>query len=322
MKKIFAYIAIAALALAGASAKDSVVALRSGAALYETKDAQTVKYATDITAGTLLDARSSDTVIKNLYTKATTYENVKFYAVSYNKKEYFIQIRDSAVVNSADNVAVVAENSVLFTKPHYATFRNAWLEPGTIVACDNNTYSEWTEITFYDTDDGVRRTRYVLDSTLATKANDVKAIQLLEKARALKDEGLKKDFLDNAVKATSAGSEKIAMYVKAEVNAILGINVAEDEPGSLFSDDDIVQVDPFPAHISTADGSKVNLRSAPGTAGERIGQLENGTAVTCSLKTESKETIEGINAEWIYVTAELGGDIFEGWVFGGYLDER
>ena len=52
MKKIFTFISVAVLALSGLCAKESVVVLRSTAALYEEKDSKTVKYASDITAGT------------------------------------------------------------------------------------------------------------------------------------------------------------------------------------------------------------------------------------------------------------------------------
>ena len=310
MKKIFTFISVAVLALSGLCAKESVVVLRSTAALYEEKDSKTVKYASDITAGTVLEKSGADVVAKDLYTRDKTWKDVNFYAVKYNGNDYFIQIRDSAAVESADKVAVVTKDAVLFSKPHPATFRNAWIEPGTIVAEVSNPSLIFTEVTFFDTDDGLRRTRFVTGDTLSYDSNDIKSIQLLEKARTMKDEGLQNDFLNNAAKTASAGSGKISNYINSEMNRILGV--------SSFSDDDIVSVESYTAHIFTADGSKVNLRSLPGTAGEKVAQVDNGWECTVSLTTESTETIEGITSSWFYVQ---NGDT-EGWVFGGYLQRE
>ena len=312
MKKLIAYIAAIAFAIAAASAAGNVVVLRSSASLYETKDATTVKWAADITAGTVLDKRDADIVSKNLYTRDKTWEDVKFYAVRYNGKDYFIQIRDSAAIAGANRAAVVADDAVLFTKAHPATFRNAWLHTGTIVALEEEPDRIFTEITFFDTDDGVRRTRNVLTSKLSNAAGDIKAVQLLEKARSMKDEGLQKDFLDSASKA--ADTEAVSMYVKTEVNNLLGL--------SDYSEMDIEQISEFGASIYTADGAKVNLRSTPGTAGEKVAQLENGTAVIASMQTSQTETIEGITASWVYVIAPDVEGQPEGWVFGGYLSEK
>ena len=307
MKKLSTYIAAIALAAVSASAAfaENVVVLRSTASLYEAKDSKTVKWSSDITAGTVLDNRTAGVVQRDIYTKDKTWKDVSFYPVRYNGKDYFIQTRDSAAVEAADRVAVITTSAVLFTKQHPATFRNAWLETGTIVAMEEEAHGVFTKITFFDTDDGVRRTRNVLSSKLSASAGDIKAVQLLEKARTMKDESLQKDFLDSAAKA--AESDIITRYIQAETNPLLG--------KSAFTDDDIVQIDEFSARIYTADGAKVNLRSMPGTAGDKVEQVENGWECIATLATEPKESIEGLTRSWYYVH----GDGIEGWVFGGYL---
>lgn len=310
MKKIFAFISVALLAIAGVFAKESVVVLRTPASLYEVKEGNTVKWATEITAGTVLDKRGDDAVRMDIYTKSKTWENIEFYTVKYDGKDYFIQTRDSAAIKSAEDVGVVTENAVLYSKPHIATFRNAWIEPGTIVAEIDHQRLLFSEVVFFDSADEVRRTRFIYGAKVSNNSNDIKAIQLLEKARSVKDEGLQNDFLNSAVRTASAGSGKLTSYINSEVNRILGV--------SSFSDDDIVPIESYKAHIYTADGSKVNLRSLPGTAGEKVAQVDNGWECTVSLTTESQETIEGISASWFYVQ---NGDT-EGWVFGGYLQRE
>lgn len=310
MKKIFAFVAVALLAIAGVCAKESVVVLRTPASLYEVKEGNTVKWATEITGGTVLEKQGDDAVRMDIYTKSKTWENIEFYTVKYDGKDYFIQTRDSAAIKSAEDVGVVTENAVLYSKPHIATFRNAWIEPGTIVAEIDHPKLLFSEVVFFDSADEVRRTRFIYGAKVSNNSNDIKSIQLLEKARSVKDEGLQNDFLNSAVKTASAGSGKLTSYINSEVNRILGV--------SSFSDDDIVPIESYKAHIYTADGSKVNLRSLPGTAGEKVAQVDNGWECTVSLTTESQETIEGISASWFYVQ---NGDT-EGWVFGGYLQRE
>ena len=326
MKKLTAALFAIAIALVPAAAAPSVVVLRSSASLYAATDGENVKWAADITAGTVLSAAADDSVTKNIVTSSRTWNDVPFYAVTYEQKPYFIQVRDSAPVARADDVGIITRNAVLFTRPHLATFRNAWLEPGTVVALSGGVEGKaFREVTFFDTDDGVRRTRFVWEDSFSLDAKDRKAVQLLEKARTLTDEALRQEFLDNAAQA--AASDSLAEHIRSETNRILGV--------SSFSDDDIVQMETVYATVFTRDGAAVNLRALPGTAGEKVAQLVPGTAVALSLKTEPTETIEGITDSWYYVTvlsAPDAGDgaddaiaaddaaaAAEGWLFGGYL---
>ena len=141
---------------------------------------------------------------------------------------------------------------------------------------------------------------------------------LLEKGKATDNEDLQKEFLDNA-KAMKTSS-LISSYISDEIAKIYNI--------SLFSDDSILTIEPYTSHVTTTDGSKVNVRSLPGTAGEVIGQFEsaNNPLVLVSMKTEDTQEIEGVKASWYYVTEidedtmESVSEGIEGWLFGGYLE--
>ena len=307
MKKILAFISVAVLTLASVCAKESVVVLRAKSALYEAMDSQTVRFSEGIPAGTILEKQSNDVVNMDIFSQGKKGSGIDFYAVSYEGKDYFIPESDSVAIGSAKNVAILTKDSVLFTNPHPAFFKNSWLPTGTIVVILDTPNKTFTEVMFFNAKDDVRNSQYVQTSKLSKNTNDIKAIQLLEKARTTEDKEQQKILLDEASKAVSSGSGKLTGYVNSEVNIVLGV--------SSFSDDDIVQVDEFIARIYTADGAKVNLRSLPGTAGDKVAQVENGWECNVTLATESKETIEDIRASWYYVS---NGDT-EGWVFGGYL---
>ena len=310
MKKIFAFISVAVLALLSVCAKESVVVLRAKSALYEAIDSQTVKFSDDIYAGTILDKQSNDVITMNIYSQGITGGGTDFYAVSYEGKDYFIPACDSAAVGSVKNVGILTTNSVLFENPHPAFFKNSWLAGTTIVVILDTPNKTFSEVMFFDAHDDARDTKYVQTSKISKNTDDIKAIQLLEKARETEDKDLQKTLLDDASKTVCSGSGKLTGYVNSELNKILGV--------SSFSDDDIIQVDEFITYVSTADGAIVNLLSLPGTAGDKVAQVENGWECTVTLATESKETIGDVTASWYYVS---NGEL-EGWVFGGYLKDN
>ena len=302
--------------ISAASAK--LLMLRDNGPLRIENKSNGVEWAETVRAGTELDLESTEIVIKDLVTTSKTYNDVKFYKVQYNKKTYFVQESDAEICNSP---SVIQKDALLFSRPTLYSFRNAILETGTFVVTGDTVKefnNSFVKITFYDTNDGIKRTRYVYSDTISNSDKDVKAILLLEKGKATDNEDLQKEFLDNA-KAMKTSS-LISSYISDEIAKIYNI--------SLFSDDSILTIEPYTSHVTTTDGSKVNVRSLPGTAGEVIGQFEsaNNPLVLVSMKTEDTQEIEGVKASWYYVT-EIDEDTMEsvsggieGWLFGGYLE--
>lgn len=310
MKKIFVFISVAVLSAASLFAKESLVVLRSKSALYEAINSQTVKFSEEILAGTVLDKVSAGEISMDIQAQGRIGHGTDFYAVNYKGKDYFIPSSDSVIVGSSKNIGITVKDAVIFTKPHPAFFKNSWLETCKIVVIIDNPNKIFSEVMFFDIKSDSLQTQYIQTSKISKNSSDIKAAQILDKARSEKDAEVQKGLLDEASKAASSGSGKLTSYVNSAVNEILGV--------SSFSDDDIVQIDEFSAHVHTEDGAKINLRSMPGTAGEKITQVENGWECSSSLATESTETIDGITASWYYVQ---NGEI-EGWIFGGYLKKE
>ncbi len=300
------------------AASSKVFMLRDNGPLRIENDTNGVEWAATVRAGTELELESDKLVKKDLITSKETYPDVDFYKVKYQDKIYYVQESD---VEPAEKLSVIQKDTVLFSRPTLSSFRNALLETGSFVVT-GKTVTEFsksfTEITFYDTIDYVKRTRYVSSNDISNSDKDIKAIILLENARVTESEDLQKELLDNAKSMKT--SEIISNYINSEIAKILNV--------SSFSDDSIITIDQYSCTVTTTDGSKVNVRSLPGTAGEVIGQFEsvNSPAVLVTMKTEGTETIDGITESWYYVI-ETDKDTFEpvtggieGWIFGAFLE--
>ena len=291
-----------------------VIMLRDNGPLRVEEGNSGVKWAQTISAGTELELVSEKTVTKNLITTDKTYPDVDFYIVKYKDNKYYVQVSE---VGLAPNAAVMCQESVLFTKPSLAYFRNAILEPGTIVAVGKRVKVDdlnFAEVSFFDTNDGIKRTRYVMANAVSENEKDVKAILMVQAALAIKDETLRNETLNNAQRIKT--TDYVTEYIESLIDEKLGL--------TSYSEDDIIEVNEYTAKVTTKDGAKVNVRSTPGTKGNIVGKLDSTgkTKVIVTLKTTTTEKIEGITDSWYYVT-EIDSDGFEkdtkGWVFGGYL---
>ncbi len=317
MKKTGILICAAALLSSQLFAESKAFMLRNNGPLRKANDTNGVEWAEAVPAGTELALESSEIVKKDLITSSKTYPDVSFYKVKYKKETYFVQESD---VEIGESLSVLQADSVLFTKPTLSSFRNAILETGTLVVAGESASQlnkTFVKISFYDTNDGLKRVRYVDSNNISSSDRDVKAVILLETARATKNEDLQKELIDNVKQLKK--SALIEDYIAKETAKILNV--------STFSDDSIMQIDSYIAYITTSDSSKVNVRSLPGTAGDVIAQFESvsNPAVMVSMKTEETEEIEGIKESWYYVT-ELDSETLEqksggieGWVFGGFI---
>ncbi len=290
------------------SAPSKLFMLRDNGPLRKANDSNGVEWSDSVRAGTELELSSSELVVKDLVTSSKTYKDVNFYEVTYNGETYYVQESDAEI---SDKLSVIQKDTILYTHPSLSYFRNAILETGSLViAGETSTQINQTfvQIIFYDTIDGIKRTRYVKQSDVSNSDKDVKAVILLENGRSAKDEELQKEFLNNAKSIKT--SILIEGYITREINKILNI--------STFSDDSIEQYEAY-AVIYDPDGSKINVRSMPGTAGEVIGQIESADTpqIFVSLKTDTKDTINNVSDFWYYVTEESTG--LEGWVFGGFI---
>ena len=285
----------------------SVIVLKDNASLRTDNGKGGTVYAMEILSGIKMELLSPAPVKKDLVTSKEITPDISFYHVKYQGKEYYIRESEATVGSS---VGVIIENSVLFTYPTLDSFRNAYLEPGTIISCGKTVESKglsFMEIEFYDTTAWTKRTRYILKEGYSTNSADIDAIQLVQKVLTLSDKNLQKQLLNDAM----------SLNVCTEVLNI--IKETEQEIfGPSFTENDIIDLDsPLEGYAVTADAARINVRSFPGI-GEVVGQIETNTPILVVGKTTKTQTIEGLTAEWYKITV-MDDTQLTGWIFGGYF---
>ncbi|MBQ4553688.1 MAG: SH3 domain-containing protein [Spirochaetaceae bacterium] len=305
MKKVLISIFLCVLSISVFA--QSVIVLKDNASLRTDNGKGGTVYAMEILSGIKMELLSPAPVKKDLVTSKEITPDISFYHVKYQGKEYYIRESEATVGSS---VGVIIENSVLFTYPTLDSFRNAYLEPGTIISCGKTVESKglsFMEIEFYDTTAWTKRTRYILKEGYSSNSADIDAIQLVQKVLTLSDKNLQKQLLNDAM----------SLNVCTEVLNI--IKETEQEIfGPSFTENDIVVLDsPLEGYAVTADAARINVRSFPGI-GEVVGQIETNTPILVVGKTTKTQTIEGLTAEWYKITV-MDDTQLTGWIFGGYF---
>ena len=305
MKKVLISIFLCVLSISVFA--QSVIVLKDNATLRTDNGKGGTVYAMEVPSGIKMELLSPAPVKKDLVTSKETTPDISFYHVKYQGKEYYIRESEATI---GSTVGVIIENSVLFTYPTLDSFRNAYLEPGTIISCGKTVESKglsFMEIEFYDTTAWTKRTRYILREGYSTNSADIDAIQLVQKVLTLSDKNLQKQLLNDAM----------SLNVCTEVLNI--INETEQELfGPSFTENDIVVLDsPLEGYAVTEDAARINVRSFPGI-GEVVGQIETNTPILVVGKTTKTQTIEGLTAEWYKITV-MDDTQLTGWIFGGYF---
>lgn len=313
MNKFFVALGLS-LVLGSLVTAQSVVALRDNTPLRSDNGKGGVVWALEVLAGQKLELLDPVPVKMNLVTTSETTPDVEFYRVRHQGKDYFVRASEAA---PAAQAAVIVEDAVLFSRPRISDFRNALLEAGSIVVTGNqvsHTGVDFVEVFFFDTAAWQIRSRYVVSPMVSSARGDVEAVQLLQKAAAMKDTEVQQELLHSAM----------------NLNTTMGIKtLVEDFVRQLvpvaFTQEDIMPLElPGNGVIATGDGDNVNVRSFPGTGSESqvVGQLSQGTDVAIVATTARPQVIDGVEAPWYQVRAHLeDGSLVEGWIFGGYLEQ-
>lgn len=313
MNKFFVALGLS-LVLGSLVTAQSVVALRDNTPLRSDNGKGGVVWALEVLAGQKLELLDPVPVRMNLVTTSETTPDVEFYRVRHQGKDYFVRASEVA---PAAQAAVIVEDAVLFTRPRISDFRNALLEAGSIVVTGNqvsHTGVDFVEVFFFDTAAWQIRSRYVVSPMVSSARGDVEAVQLLQKAAAMKDTEVQQELLHSAM----------------NLNTTMGIKtLVEDFVRQLvpvaFTQEDIMPLElPGNGVIATGEGDNVNVRSFPGTGSESqvVGQLSQGTDVAIVATTARPQVIDGVEAPWYQVRAHLeDGSLVEGWIFGGYLEQ-
>lgn len=292
-----------------ASAETRGIMLRNGGSLKKQTNLG-MEWAAEIPVGTEFEVLSQTPVKADWVWKGGSSKDRTFYKVRYQGKDYFVLTNECAVIEQ--DVGVITSDAVLYDKGRVSSFRNAVLERGTLVAFTGATATVMEThlylIKFYDASASVVRERWVWEEKISMKKDDVKAAQLVELAKTVKDDDMKREYLSLA--SGLSVSSPIREYI-------------EDAESLLFPPPmTIAALESEFASIVCEDGDKVNVRSAPKT-GEVVGQLSNGEGpFLIDMTTKELDTIDDVTSRWYHLNSKDKSK--SGWVFGGFLqfDEK
>lgn len=224
MKKTSIILSLLLICNASLFAKSEGIVLQNNATLWD-KDADGVvcwtKNSTSVQAGTILEVVSEKTEKHDLKTSKSLDKNIEFYNVNYDGKSLYILANRFVLGN---DINIVKKDSALYTKPAVNAFRNAYLEPCTIVvklAEVSTSVCSFAKIAFFDEKAYTIRERYILTGNISSDRNDIKVVQILDKINEVKDEKMKQELIKNAVSLST--TEEISNIVNAKYNEIYGI---------------------------------------------------------------------------------------------------
>ena len=307
---------LASLVIAGAAfAKTNGVALATETYLRQDKGNGGVEWVMTVPTGTVLELDNENVYNLTLVAGTKKTDGVEFYKVQYEGKSYYAQTKQVA---ASATPAAILKNTVIFTKPRISAFTNAEIDFASIVAAGKKVNFEgidFTEVQYFSESKWSVVTVYVLSSDVSLNTNDVKALMVVDKINATKDDAVKQALIKSAVSLNT--SNTIDEYIDSIDNEINGVELITSQLSHEFSDSNFVN------EIYTEDGSKVNVRKEPKN-GEVVAQLESGKPVRVFRETDNTDTIDGVTGYWVYVTAcdsegNFDESAVEGWVFAGYL---
>lgn len=321
MKKITIFLSLVTLiATTLFSNPQKLFMLRDNGPLRKSNDSNGVEWYKSVRAGTELELLSSELVVKNLVTSSKTYENLSFYEVKYNDEVLYVQETDA---EPSEKLSVIQSDTLLFTYPSLASFRNAILETGSFII-KGDVYSQlgsgisFRKIIFYDTINNIKRIRYVNQTDISDSEKDIKAVLLLENAKAENDDALKEEFLKNAISIKT--TPLIRNYVITQIAKIYN--------NSSFPDELNIQLEEFSTYgyIKSTVSSYVNVYLIPGFSENVVGQFNAVLfpPVLVTLKTSRAVEFDGKKGNFYYViecddnlNTITGG--LEGWIFEEYI---
>ncbi|MDE6719373.1 MAG: hypothetical protein K2J68_05900, partial [Treponemataceae bacterium] len=253
------------------STKKHGTMLRSGGSLKKQTNLG-MEWAAEIPVGTELEILSEEPVKADWVWKGGSSKDRTFYKVRYQGKDYFVLTNECAL---GGQCAVITGDTVLYDKGRFSTFRNEFLELGSLVVLTGrmsdilNTYLR--EIMFYDSNASVIRTRWIWGANSNTLESGVKAAQLVALAKTAKDDDMKREYLSLAYGLNPY--EPIREYIE-EVERLLF-----PPPMTIVTLPEIG----YPG-LDCEEGDNVNVRDAPKT-GEVVGKLGSGADVSVDMKT-------------------------------------
>jgi hypothetical protein len=222
-----------------------------------------------------------------------------------NGADFWVQ--NYALACDAYPAVVISNDAMVYTKPDLGSPSRDGLKLPlyTIVGVHNSDLpNPMFECVSAYTDKPIIRS-YLKAANLSVDSDDLEVLKLYQSAKALTNNGAKREILQNA------------LSLGGRFSNLIQDSLDELEPVKItFTTHALAQKG---TGVITSDFGTVNVRDKPGSKGTKVlFSLNDGDEVTVSAYTIETEAIAGYDEAWYQIDTATGKS---GWVYGAYLSD-
>ncbi len=320
MKKTVMLFAVAVYALfaAGAEMKNALMIQKEGALWTKTENGE-MKWAKNIAAGTAIQLDDS-AALKAQRQSGGKLVDSEFYPALYEGKDYFV-MTDRVAVAGEKQVKVMVQNAVLYGSASVLDYSSTIVPFKKLVVVGETRQMagmDFVSVLWFDDVNYVKRNGWVRAEKVGLAVDDLAALQLVDKAKAAKDDKVKNAVIADAY--TLEISDEVRHLISVEeYNILQGFNPDNVSTGKVQ-----LRID-SPMEES---GYYVHIYDIPSTKGRVVGRVFYADKVRSDKETADSTTervqyatgIEEVKYSWFHILANIAEDgtvIWpSGWVYG------
>ena len=315
MKKLNKILIFAFLSIFGTAnifALESAIMMREGGTLWRQNDKGEIywenKVSRTVPAGTPIEIER-DKAFTATYVSSSGRKTADFYPAKFDGNDFFVFTSHVAL---GEITASVISKATLYTFPKLSAFRNAILEPGTLVVTGTDEITQngikFMEVQFFDTSAWLVKTRYVLASKLSYRTDDIEGARLLGVFYSSAAQSIKREMISTALDLKLSG--ELPELVKREYEKIfLSQSTSSENETDITSLPDVAKI------VISYNGEEVNVYAAPDIESKVVKTVADGTEGIATQMIEDKVVIDEVEENWFFVATSK----FSGWIFGGNL---
>ena len=315
MKKLNKILIFAFLSIFGTAnifAIESAIMMREGGTLWRQNANGEIywenKVSRTVPAGTPIEIER-DKAFSATYISSSGRNTALFYPAKFDGNDFFVSATQVAL---GESTAAVISKATLYTFPKLSSFRNAVLDPGTLVVPGNDEITQngikFVQVQFFDTSAWIVKTRYVLASKLSYRTDDIEGARLLGVFYSSAAQSVKREMISTALDLKLSG--ELPELVEREYEKIfLSRSTSNESESHIVSLPDVAKI------VISYDGEEVNVYASPDIESKVVKTVSDGTEVIATQMIEDKVIIDEVEGNWFFVATSK----FSGWIFGGNL---
>lgn len=255
-----------------------------------------------------------------------------YYHVKYNGKDYWAVTKR---VSFYSNKAIISKDTAVYRSADITTLKEGTaLTVGTIITIGQtyiaNDKFNLVKINYFSSSDLEVYTGYVKVDKISTSKDDFKAMLIIDSIKNSTDEDARNENYNNFKKLKV--SPAISQLCEKTMNDFNKAKEEKENAANNSAKDELKEISyeqvSYNGSIYVEYNDKINAREMPTTTSSVVNKFaseaqdadEDPTVynVNITMKSSSKDTIDGISDYWYFVT-DTEKPSLNGWVFGAYI---